>query len=288
MFGEKPQTAPAPTPTPPAAQAAPAQGKEPPLAEVIRANREARQAAQAAQAAKSSTDAELKAAREELARLKADRDAFEADPVGYAKARKWSPEQQLLYGQSLLYDLAPEKADPDFRIKMFEDRQKREAAEKEKAEAERAAKAEQEAIQAQVQEFYQDTAAAVRTFEAGSYPESEAWFGGDFNAYMQSIMATAQNVANAAQREGKVADLRPATLASLLEKATASRMAARDARKQAHAPKGQADAGKPAGGEQPVDTMSTRNLTGAGTPRPPAMTEKERIERAAQVAFRSK
>lgn len=287
MFG---QPAPATTQAP-AAPAAPAPApKQPetPLAEVIRQNREARQAAQAAQAAKDSTAAELRAARDELARLKADRDAFEADPVGYAKARKWTPEQQLLYGQSLLYDLAPDKADPDFRIKMFEDRQKREAAEREKAEQEKMTKAQQEQARAQVEEFFNDTAAAVRTFEAGSYPESEDYFGGDLNTYMASLMATAKNVSERANREGKVADLRPAALAALLEAETARRMADRDARRQARAPKAPADVAPATGGTQSIDTLSTRNMTGAGTPRPPADTERERVRRAAEVAFRTK
>lgn len=294
MFGDTASPAPATTQAQaaPAAPAPEAPKNETPLAQVIRANREARQAAQAAEANRSSTAAELKQARDELARMKADRDAFEADPVGYAKARKWTPEQQLLYGQSLLYDLAPDKADPDFRIKMFEDRQKREAADREKAEQERQAKAQAEQAQAQVQEFYQDTAAAVRTFGAGSYPESEDYFGGDFNTYMASLMATAKNVADAATRQGKVADLRPAALAALLEAETARKMAERDARKQARAPQtqaqGRADAGMPAGGMQSIETLSARNMTGAGTPRPPATDDKERIRRAAEVAFRSK
>jgi len=128
----------------------------------------------------------------------------------------------------------------------------------------------------------------VRTFEAGSYPESSAWFGDDFGAYMQSLMATARNVSQRAQAEGKVADLRPESLAATLEAATAQRLAARDARKQARAPQAKADAVRPADGMQTVDTLSMRNMTGAGSPRPPATDEKERIRRAAEAAFRSK
>ncbi len=262
---------------------------EPPLAEVIRANREARQKAQEAETKRTSVETELKATREELARIKADRAAFEADPVGYAKTRKWTPEQQLLYGQSLLYDLAPDKADPDFRMRMFEDRQKREAAERERAEADAEVQEQQEAQQAAINQFYQDTAAAVRTFEAGSFPESEAWFGDDMNSYLQSLVATARNVSMQAQKNGQVADLSPAALARRLEVETARRMADRDSRKQARSPQ-RAAAVAPAahGAEQSADTMSTRNMTGSGSPRPPASSVKERIQRAAEAAFRQK
>ena len=280
MFGQPP-----PTPAPAPEQAPAAQG-EPSLAEVIRANREARQAAQAADQRRTSLEGELKAAREELARYKADRKAFEDDPVGYAQDRGWSKEQQLLYGQSLLYDLAPDKADPEFRQKMFEDRYKRkEAADAKEAEAARA-KAETQAQQAQFNQFIHDTASAVRTFETGSYPESEAWFEGDFESYMRSILATATNVAAKATQEGRVADLSAGALARVLEAEVAAKMARRDQRKpQRTAAQAPQTPTQSAGGTQTLDTLSTRNLTGSGTPRPPATSDRERIQRAVEAAF---
>lgn len=283
-----------PTPTPAAPAPATPEEPEPSLKELIRQSREARQRAQQEQTRSRTLEQELKAAREEAAKAKSDRLEFEADPVGFAKARGWTPEQQLLYGKSLLFDLAPEKADPDFRIKMFEDRQKREEAKKEREAREAEEKAQQEAVQAQIQEFYADTVAAARSFEAGSYPESEAWFGDDLDSYMQSMMATAKNLAARATAEGRVADLTPAALASALEAETARRMAARDARKQKRtAPQGTpaanaAPVNAPAGGTQSAETLSTRNLMGAGTPAPAAMDEKTRIQRAIQAGFRNK
>lgn len=282
-----------PAPSVPAQQEARAPAPEKPdvqpsMAELIRAQREARQKAHQAEQHRGSLEQELRAAREELARAKADRQAFEDDPVGFAKARGWSKEQQLLYGQSLLYDLAPEKADPEFRIKMFEDRQAREKAAQEREAKEAQEKAQQEAVQRQVQEFYEETAAAVRSFEAGSYPESEAWFGDDANSYIQSLMATAKNVATRATREGRVADLTAPALAAVLEAETARRMAARDERKQKRSPQGAAAPVPPAGGMQAVETMSTRNMTGSGAPQPPATSDKERIQRAIAAGFRNR
>lgn len=264
---------------------------EPPLAEVLRARREAAAKAQAEAQKRSSVEQELAATREEIARLRSSAN-FEDDPVGFAKARKWTPEQQLLYGQSLLYDLAPDKADPDFRMKMFEDRARRKEAEEAKAREEAEKTSREQAVQQQVQQFYHDTAAAVRSFEAGSFPESEAWFGEDVDSYMQSLMATARNVSLAAQRAGRVADLSPAALAAVLEAETARRLSARDERKQKRQPAQPAQpiAARPAPSDMPPDisTMNTRNMMGSGTPRPPAMDEKERIRRAAEAAFRSK
>ena len=283
----QPETPDKSAPAAPAPAAHPAESGQPSLAEVIRANREARPQAQAEAHKRSSIEAELKAAREELARAKADRQAFEDDPVGYAKERGWSKEQQLLYGQSLLYDLAPDKADPDFRLKMFEDRQKRREASEEKAAKEAEEKAAVQAQQAQFTKFVNDTAAVVRTFEAGSYPESEAWFEGDFESYMRSVLATANNIAAQATREGRVADLSAAALARALETEVAAKMARRDQRKQPRtAPEAKQTPAQPAGGQQTtIDTLSTRNMTGSGAPQPPATSEKERIQRAVAAAF---
>lgn len=235
-------------------------------------------------------EAELKAARDELAKFKADQKAFEDDPVGFAKDRGWTQEQQLLYGQSLLYDLAPDKADPEFRQRMFEDRYKREETRKQREAREAQERSEKESVQREIQAYQMETAAAVRTFEAGSYPESEAYFGEDFDSYMTSLFATAQNEAARATREGRVADLTAPALARALEAEVARRMAAIEQRKQKRTPAPAPAAAPPqaAGGTQPIETLSTRNMNGHGTPRPPATSEKERIQRAIEAGFKGR
>ncbi len=277
---QKPPTAPAPDQTP--------------LAEVIRAQREARQARDREVQRATGLEAELKAARAELAAAKADRAAFEDDPVGYAKARSWTPEQQLLYGQSLLYDIVPDKADPNFRIKMFEDKQRRDSAARTKADETAREKAAYEAQMNQIQDFVAGVDAAARTFEAGSYPESEAWFGEDRTSYTQSLVATAKNLAATATAENRVADLSPGALAAALEAETARRMADRDQRRQARKPSAPVAAATAAralaavGGMQSAETASTKNMNGSGAPQPPAKDERERVSRAIQAGWRQR
>lgn len=279
----------APAPKPPA----PPAPDQTPLAEVIRAQREARQARDRETQRASSLETELKTVRAELAAAKADRQAFEDDPVGYAKARNWTPEQQLLYGQSLLYDIVPDKANPEFRIKMFEDKHRRDTAARAKADETAREKAAYETTMNQIQDFVAGVDAAARTFEAGSYPESEAWFGEDRTSYTQSLVATAKNLAAAATAENRVADLSPGALAAALEAETSRRMADRDKRMQARKPSAPAAAPavralQAAGGMQSADTVSTKNMNGSGAPQPPAQTERERVQRAIQAGWRQR
>jgi hypothetical protein len=277
----------APAPEKPAEKPEP----QPSLAEVIRAQREARAGREAEAKRANDLETQLKTLKSELERAKADRQAFEDDPVGFAKARGWTKEQQLLYGQSLLYDLAPDKADPNFRVKMFEDRQKREEREKTAREEKQRQEAEAAEAREQVRTYATALDAAASSFEPGSYPECEAWFGDDRTSYMQSLMATASNIATRATREGRVADLSPAAVAAVLEAETARRMSARDQRRaatQKPAPAAApAVAPKPApDAMQSVETVSTRNMNGGGTPTPPALDEKTRIQRAIQAGFK--
>jgi hypothetical protein len=273
----------------PAAPAAPAE-KPTPLSEVIRQQREERKAREAATSKAQTLEQELAKTRSELEKARNSAE-FEADPVGYAKSRGWTQEQQLMFGQALLYDLAPDKADPEFRYKMFEAKQAREKAKAEREAQEREAKQATEAQQRQLEDYFQETAAAVRTFEAGSFPESEAWFDGDVNTYMESLMATARNLAAKANAKGEVADLTAPALARALEAEVATRMARRDQRKQPRtAPQVPAQTPAPrAGGTQPpVETLSTRNMHGSAAPLPSATSEKERIQRAIAVGFKSR
>lgn len=267
--------------------------KDPPLAEVIRAQRAARERAQAEAQKAKGLESELQLTKAELDKIRAASSEFEADPVAYAQARGWTKEQQLLFGQALLYDLAPEKADPSFRQTMFEQRQAREQAKREKEAREREEKQATEAQRRQFEDYIHETASAVRGFEAGSFPESEAWFGGDFDTYMHSLMATARNIADQATKRGEVADLTAPAIARVLEADVARRMAARDQRKQPRtAPETPAAPQKPAtvpaDGVQPIETMSQKNLNGNGAPLPPANSDKERIQRAVAAGFRNR
>jgi hypothetical protein len=294
-----------PEPEAPKTEAAPAEEKVR-LADTIRAMREARQAKEQEAARAKDWESKYSDLQAEVERMKRDND-FESDPVAYARARGWDKEKQAFMGQMLLYDLVPDKAPPDLRFRLFEMKQ---ADAKRREEEERKAKEEEQSRSQQAEtfnEFVGTVSQAVQSFEPGSYPESEAWFidpntgETDHDNYLRSLVATAVNMAQTAQRENKVADLSPAAIAKSLEAEVARRMAKRDEKRQAKAkvavPAQSAGtnsavqqvlpspSGRATGGVQP--TESTKGTYGSGTPRQPAMSDEERIARAAAVAFRT-
>lgn len=251
----------------------------------MRAEREARKAREAEAARAKDWESKYTDLQSEMERMKRDSD-FEADPVAYARARGWDKEKQLLMGQTLLYDLAPEKAPPDLRFRLFESAQARKEREAQEAREREAQEAQAQQAQAQYEGFVTAVDQAAGSFEAGSFPESESWFGEDHDTYVRSLVATAINMANVAQRENRVADLSPASIAKTLEAEVARKMKARDERVQKRtkpaqpAPQG-AQSG---GGMQP--TESTKGTYGSGGPKPPAMTDEERVRRAIAVMER--
>jgi hypothetical protein len=256
--------------------------KGPSLAEVIRQERESRKAREQESARAKDLETKYSELRAEMERVKRDSD-FEADPVAYARARGWDKEKQVLMGQTLLYDLVPDKAPPDLRIRLFESKQARERRESQ----EQAEKARTEQAQAAEQEQYHTFVTAVDraagSFESGSFPESESWFGEDHDTYVRSLVATAINMASAAQQNGQVADLSPAAIARTLEAEVARKMKARDDRAQKRAkPVAPAQQETQAGGGmQP--TESTKGTYGSGAPRPKAVSDAERVARAIAV-----
>lgn len=265
--------------------------RSPPLADAVKAMREAR--------AKQAQEAQRQAAYEaENARLKQELDqirahqSFEDDPVGYAQARQWTKEQQLTFGQALLYDLAPDKADPNFRIKMFEDKQKREKATEAKKSEEQRAQQEEAERRETLSQFVQAIEAGVMSFEAGSYPESEDWYGTDVEGYLRAMHSTALQMAQEATKAGTQADLTPPSIAAKLEADTVARVAARDKRRAMRTPTFQGSTQQRANpapdAELSVDTTSTRDMSGGGAPLPPARSESERLQRAVAAGFKSR
>lgn len=123
--------------------------------------------------------------------------------------------------------------------------------------------------------------AAVQTWD-GVYPESQAWFGQNHDEYTQSLMHTANNMAEAARARGEVADLSPKAVAAVLERDIASRAARIRGGKptqQSAMASGQTPA---AGGKQPT-VLSTKGQ--GASPTPKATTEDERLKRAMEVVF---
>ena len=273
---------------------------KPGMADAIRADRENRQRA-------AQEKSEATKYKEELANTKKELEALRTaqnlrDPLEFARNRNMTKEEQALWGQALLYDLKPEVAPPEFRLEIYKAQQARERAEEARTAQEARANEERErteSVQREQQQrlagFAADLEATVKSLPAGSNPESETWFteespDGTANvnhaAYVQSLLATANNLANAAAQRGQVADLSPANVARVLEAEVAKRMKRRDAR-MAGSAKTTGAAPKTASGEPATSALSTKTL-GGGAPQPPDTSDAARKARAAAVLWGTK
>lgn len=266
------------------------------IADQIRAAREAR-------AQRAREEADRRAHQDELARTKAELErlksakAFEEDPLGYVRGRKLTRDQQAYIGQLLLYDLVPDKADPNVRIDLMEAKRRIEETQRAETERERQEREAKEAEARAAEERENQLRAyqgilhtATKTFEPGAYPESEDWFGGDEQSYIESLFATANNLAEVAAHTGQAADLSPANVARVLEQELAERQKRREERRGKRAPQKQSTetvvVTNKVSGEQPAGTTtSTQGLGVSGQGRPPAQDDAERIRRAIERGF---
>jgi hypothetical protein len=280
-----------PAPTTPASAEA-----KPGLSESIRRDREARAAAAAAQSEAGKYKGEVETLRKEVEALKSLGAA--TDPFDFLKHRKLTKEQQALWGQAFLYDLKPEVAPQEFRLELY----KAEQARKEQAQAEaaerQAAEQMKAAEKAQLDRYADDLMQHVQT-AAGSNPESEDWFTVktpegtfelDHRAYAQSLLATANNLAATAAREGRQANLSPENIARVLEAEVAVRMERRDARRASKAKtETQVKPVTAQGGAQAAMTTTT-SAEGlrSGAPTPPDLSDEARRARAAAAMFGTK
>lgn len=288
---------------PPSEQSAPETPKsetaksvdKPGIADAIRRDREARAQAQAAQTEASKYKSEVESLRKEVELHKSL--SATADPYEFLRGRKFTKEEQALWGQAFLYDLKPEVAPPDFRLELYkaEQARKEQAA---KTEAETRAAEEAMSMRTATVEQYASSLIQHVQSSPGSCPESEMWFSEDgpsgqpavnHQVYAQSLLATADNMARTAQQTGQQVDLSPANVARVLEAEVSKRQARRDSKRAGSAPVSkQVQPGTPAqGGEQATGATSAAGLRG-GTPIPPATTEEERRARAAAILFGTK
>lgn len=272
---------------------------KPGLADEIRRDREARAARTSAQTEATKYKADLEALRRENDQLKALGGA--SDPFEFLRGRKLTKEQQALWGQAFLYDLKPEVAPQEFRLELYKAEQARKeelrVVEEQRAQAERAVQTERSHLDQYANDLMQHVQSAT-----GSSPESELWFTEDgpngqpqvnHVVYARSLMATADNLARAAQAAGQQADLSPANVARVLEAEVSKRMQRRDAKRASGAPVDakQVTPGTPPAqsGTRATDTTTT-SAEGlrSGAPLPPAKTDAERVARAAAVLFGTK
>lgn len=282
---------PAPEPEPVKAEPVPEPAKvEPPKPEVeseiaaaLREMREERTARDKIKEEAQSWRGKYEAVTAELEAVKRS-PSFEDDPIAYARARKWTPEQQTEIVQLLAYDIAPDKAPEALRFKLLDKRQEAKLRmDREEREAREREAAEQRQYQA-TQQFARGLDAAAGSFAPGAYPANEDWYGDNRLEYVTDLFNLANSLAEEAAQRGTAVDLSAAALAANLEKRNAARLAALEQRRGKRSPKA-AEPVQPAGGAQSTGSpASTRGLNQGG-PRPPAATEDERVKRAIEAAF---
>lgn len=286
-----PPETPAPAPPPPAdpggiatsPSETPVPEKEPSLAAIIRDQRQQREARALREREAGDLRTQLQTAQDQLARL--SKTDLLGDPIGFALAHGLTEAEMALVGQAYLYHLVPDKAPPDLRYKMLEAKTTRERKvdDQRRQDQERAQQA--QAAGNQIQQYTAVLGVAVQTWDGQGdkhpFPESRAWFGGSHEEYAESLVHTARNMADTAQARGERADLTPKAVAETLERDLAVR-AQRLRTKGGSAPQQSATAAQGPGGKQPA-VLSTRGQ--GASPAPPAMSERERIQRAAAVVF---
>lgn len=293
-----PGTVPAPEQKPADAAPAPEAPKEEPktapepaaeakneIAEALNEWRAERKVAESAKQEAQSWRQKYEEAVGELEAVKSS-SSFEDDPLGYIHSRKMAPERVAEIVQLLAYDLNPTAAPQDFRWKIHEAKMARE-----KAEAKR--QAEEAQMQAQAREgvqklqaFISGLDAATQAFPAGQYPANEDWYGENRKAYVSDLYSLANELAEEAASRGERADVSAGTLAAKLEKQNAEKLAALEQRRSKRSPKAvQEPEQKPADVMQNVGSPASTQGLNQGGPRPPALTDEERIRRATAVAF---
>lgn len=277
-----PQTPAAPPVPEPVVEAKPIGG----LADKIRADREAKASAARKVEEDNTYKSKYEQAQAALARL--SKSDIVADTIGWAEANQLTREEQAAIGETLLYGLVPDKATPEVRIKLLEARQARKEKLAEQSRAQEQERHQQAQVQQVHEQYIEALATNVESLPQGALPDSEAWFGGDQEAYVNSLYATANNLAENARAQGRVADLSFEAVAKVLESDISAR-AQRLRTRGVAAPK-QEPAVVQATGKQPDEpqiVLSTKGL-GGGAPRPPATTDAERMQRAMEAAFRTR
>lgn len=261
------------------------------LADLLRADREARNN-------KSREDNEVRGAKEELTKVKSELEtlrnapAFENDPVGYVKAKRLTPAQQIALGEALIYDLAPDKAPPDLRLRLFEQKREREDRLREDKAKEDSAHQQMDKIQRDLESFTQEMEYNARNLQSGSFPESEDWFstdsGLDHATYVQSLVATAKNLATTATNNRTRADLSFANIAKVLDTEISRRMAIRDSKRSKRTASSNETVApiqnRPLVKTERVETASGKGLN-SGFADNPAYDDAERIRRAVRAGF---
>lgn len=297
IFGDAPPAPAAVTPVPavapvapvaPAAQPAPTE--IPGLFDAIRAERDAKEARAKADAESASAAKERDDYKAKLATITRAKDDILLDTVKYLTELGLDQRGMALVAESVMYHMVPDKAPPDHRARIVEAQMQRDRKLSEEREANRGK--EDEARRAREAAEYgkrmeADYAAQLAEAAKGfgtTCPDSTAWFGSDHDSYGKSLMITARNMAEAAQRAGTRADLSPASVAKVLEADLTERFKRVRGAGAAVAP---TQAVTPQAKVEPAQVQVPLTPSNQSTLSAQALTEKQRLARALEAAFKS-
>jgi hypothetical protein len=247
-----------------------------PVSEILAQHRAARAEAKKARGETDSLRSELATVKAELEKYRGARSSIIADPVGFLRSHGVTDDELPLIGEAAFYERMPDKAPPTLRARMLELRLNREQRERE-AERQRAA---EEARRAEADNRFNSFVAALADggLSAETHPVSAAWFAESQDEYVQSLVHTARNMAEAAEEAGVRADLSPGNVRKVLEDHLAKRAGRLPGRQPVDQRGAQAPVGEKRTPEAPRGVSP--QASAGGTTRAPANTDQERVRRA--------
>lgn len=278
--GKTPEPAPesAPVPTPQATE----------LFNAIKAERDAKEARAKTEAERESLRKRAEDAEARVQEILKAKEEMILDPVAYLKTQGYSDQDIALHGEAIMYSLMPDKAPEGLRGRLVEAQVKRDKARQAEEAKAKEAQARVEA-QTRLEGMYQEQlAVAASSTPPGTFPDSEAWFGQDKDAYVKSLYHTARNLSDAADRAGAQVDLSPQAVAKALEldlnvrlkrvRGVSAQQAPQKQATEVAPPEQKPEPSLPTGKEIPA-TKVVANLT-------KPLTDKERLDRAVAAAFK--
>lgn len=154
-------------------------------------------------------------------KLKDDGERFRLDPAGVLEDAGVPRESWLEVAEQLFFSLDPDKATPELRHRI-ELRKEQRNAEKWRREVERKLQEERERMAREIQEapirsYMGNLDQYARSLTPDKSPAIAAWFEGDHQALVQTMMETARNLAAAAEQRREQADLSPERVAREVE-----------------------------------------------------------------------
>lgn len=155
------------------------------------------------------------------ARIKDDGERFRMDPAGVLEDAGVPRENWFEIAEQIFFSMEPDKASPELRhrieLRAAERKSERWRKEFEAKQREERERYEKEASEAPVRDYARNLEHYAVSLTPDKAPAIHAWFEGDREALVQTMMDTARNLAQAADAKGERADLSPERVAREVE-----------------------------------------------------------------------